>query len=326
MPNDESGKPLKSYTNQSESINNKLTRQKEAIAKNAKNKVHMSKVQFTKNVWEEVNRHQQEQLKLAISGVSSEYELAEVVAHLEVPVDEWFDMNEDERNAYDQEFNKMTIDDAMKGKTIAASHAPTAQVSEFKEFSVDVRKILQSVENWTDGLVATIVKDAETLLNLKDAVQRMPSISSNERSKYLVAAKNCKKGMYECALYSDHVNCSCPCYKFNNLCKHSICVAEIAGKLKEHLDYLKKSPDVELHQKAVWSSQQKKHRERKVAVTKTHGDQSEGPHRQPLRHPLTAPSCRFTTTTTLSCCAFLPMCQMRRNVGNAASSFLEGRR
>ena len=45
-PNDESEKHLKSYTNQSESINKKLTHQKEAIAKNDKNKVDMSKVQF----------------------------------------------------------------------------------------------------------------------------------------------------------------------------------------------------------------------------------------------------------------------------------------
>ena len=240
MPNDESGKALRSYINQSESINNKLTRQKEAMAKNDKNKVDMSKVQFTKNVWKEVDRHQQEELKLAICGVSSEYELAEVVSHLEVPDDEWFVMNEDQRNAYVQEFNKMTIDDALKGETIAASHAPTAQVPEFEEFTVDVRKILQSLKSWTDGLVATIVKDAETLLNQKDAVQRMPSISSTERIKCLVAAQNCKKGMYECGPYSDHVNCSCPCYKFNNLCKHSICVSEIAGILKEHLEYLKK--------------------------------------------------------------------------------------
>ena len=48
--------------------------------------------------------------------------------------------------------------------------------------------------------------------------------------------------MYECALYNDHVSCSCSSYKFNNLCKHSICVAEIAGILKEHLEYQKKSP------------------------------------------------------------------------------------
>jgi len=73
MPNDESGRPLKCYTNQSESINNKLTPQKEAMANNDKNKADMSKVQFTKNVWEEVDRHQQEELKLAICGISSEY-------------------------------------------------------------------------------------------------------------------------------------------------------------------------------------------------------------------------------------------------------------
>lgn len=58
-----------------------------------------------------------------------------------------------------------------------------------------------------------------------------------------MAAKNCKRGMYECAVFGDHVNCSCQCYnEYNNLCKHSICVAEIAGILKEHLKYLKKSP------------------------------------------------------------------------------------
>ena len=116
MLNDELGKPLKSYTNQSESINNKLTHQKEDMAYNDKNKADMSKVQLTKNVWEEVDRHQQEELKLAICGISNEYKLAEVVSHLTVPVHEWFNMNEDERNGYVQEFNKMTINDAMKLK------------------------------------------------------------------------------------------------------------------------------------------------------------------------------------------------------------------
>jgi len=70
----------------------------------------------------------------------------------------------------------------------------------------------------------------------------MPSMGANEKRKFLVAAKNCKRGMYECAVFDDHVNCSCPCYKYNNLCKHSICVAEIAGILKEHLQHLQKSP------------------------------------------------------------------------------------
>ena len=38
------------------------------------------------------------------------------------------------------------------------------------------------------------------------------------------------------------MSCSCPCFKYNNLCKHSIWVAEIVGILKEHLDFLKTSP------------------------------------------------------------------------------------
>ena len=116
MLNDKLRKPLKSYTYQSESINNKLTHQKEDMAYNDKNKADMSKVQLTKNVWEEVDRLQQGELKLVICGISNEYELAEVVSHLKVPVNEWFNMNEDERNGYVQEFNKMTINDAMKLK------------------------------------------------------------------------------------------------------------------------------------------------------------------------------------------------------------------
>ncbi|KAJ7377534.1 hypothetical protein OS493_028517 [Desmophyllum pertusum] len=96
--------------------------------------------------------------------------------------------------------SKMSVDDAKKGKTIGATHVPTVEVLECKEFSLNIRTILQSLNYWTDGLVATIVKDAETLLNAKDAVQTIPSMTANARRKYFVAAKNCKKSMYECSL------------------------------------------------------------------------------------------------------------------------------
>ena len=64
MPINVSGKPLKSYTNQSESINNKLTCQKEAMAKDQSN-INLTKIQFTREVWEEVNSHQQEELPMS---------------------------------------------------------------------------------------------------------------------------------------------------------------------------------------------------------------------------------------------------------------------
>lgn len=123
----------------------------------------------------------------------------------------------------------MSLEDAFKGKTILISYLPDDEQPEFKEFSEDVVGSLQSLKSWRDGLVETIVKDAEALLNCKDAVQAMPSITATSKKKYLVGAGNCKKGMYECTVHSDHITCTCPCYKYNNLCKHSLCVAEKAG-------------------------------------------------------------------------------------------------
>ena len=241
MPLDTSGAPLKSYNNQSESINNKLTRQKEAMERNDKSKVNLTKLQFTRDVWEQVDKHQQEELQLAICGLSEEYELADVVAHLAVPTEQWFNMNRNQRADYVLKFNKISVEDASKGKTIAISNLPDAEEPEFKEFSVDVASMLQSMKKWTDGLVDTIVQGAKALLNCKDAVQPMPSLTVTSRKKFLVGAQNCKKGMYECAVYSDHVTCACSCYKFNNLCKHSLCVAEKAGILKEHVDFLRRA-------------------------------------------------------------------------------------
>ena len=153
-----------------------MTRQKEAIAKNDKSKVNMTKLQFTKDVWEEVDRHQQEELKLAICGLSDEYELADVAAHLEVTPDEWFEMTVVERKAYAHKFDKLSVDKVIKGKTIRGTLVPNVEYDEYKEFSCDVKVILQSLKSWTDGLVATIVKEAEVLLNAKDAIQKMPSL------------------------------------------------------------------------------------------------------------------------------------------------------
>ena len=132
---------------------------------------------------------------MAICGLSNEYKLADVVAHFSVKVDDWFDMNEDQRKAYMNEFNKMSVGNAMKGEAIRVNHVPTEEMSEGKEFSLDVMTILKSFHYWTDGLIATIVNGAEALLNAKDAVQPMPSMNATGKQKFLVASKNCKRGM-----------------------------------------------------------------------------------------------------------------------------------
>ncbi|CAB4041563.1 Hypothetical predicted protein, partial [Paramuricea clavata] len=48
--------------------------------KNDKNKVNLTKLQFTRDVWEEVDKHQQEELEMAICGLSREFELSDMEA------------------------------------------------------------------------------------------------------------------------------------------------------------------------------------------------------------------------------------------------------
>lgn len=84
-----------------------------------------------------------------------------------------------------------------------------------------------------------IVKGAEQLLNTLNLVQRMLTFTSDPTPrKYLVAGANSKTGMYECIVHKDHVTCSCQCFKYNSLWKHSLCIAQTVDILKKHVDYV----------------------------------------------------------------------------------------
>ena len=262
-----------SYNNQSESTNNKLMHQKEATERNDKSKVNLTKLQFMRDVWEQVDKHQQEELQLAICGSIEEYELADVIAHLSVSAEQWFNMNRNQRADYVLKFNKISVEEALKGKTITISNLPDAEQPEFKVFSVDVASMLQSMKKWTDGLVDMIVQGVKALLNCKDAVQPMPSLMVTSRKKLLVGAQNCKKGMDECAMYSDHVTCACSYYKFNNVCKHSLCIAEKAGVLKEYVDFLRRACSRKAPSKSALVKPAKDVQERKMAGARIPGDQ-----------------------------------------------------
>ena len=62
----------------------------------------LSKLEFTKNILEEVHRKQQEELALAVIGLSDPYELTKIAAHLAVPPEIWFEWREAQRNEYMQ--------------------------------------------------------------------------------------------------------------------------------------------------------------------------------------------------------------------------------
>lgn len=60
-------------------------------------------------------------------------------------------MNRNQRADYVLKFNKMSVEDALKGKTTAVSSLADAEQPDIKKFSVDVASMLQSLKNWTSG-------------------------------------------------------------------------------------------------------------------------------------------------------------------------------
>ena len=241
MPTDKMGNVLRSYTNQSETVNIKLTRQKEAITGKARSKSDLTKLEFACDVWEQVDQQQQLELQLAICGLSEEYELADQVHYLSVNPEVWFEWPVEKRMEYTRKFNELTVEDVAKKKVLSLDkhHGKEDTEQEWREFSRGIQSIY-SLPGLSVGLVTTVVKEAEKLLNCPNSVERMPYMNPTDpKTKYLVAAKDAKTGMYECSVHHNHLTCKCPCN--TGLCKHSICVAERANLLKEHVDFVLKS-------------------------------------------------------------------------------------
>ena len=114
MPVGSSGKPARHilYTNGSEAINNVLLQTKESYLGEQKKPeaTQLSKLEFTRYIFEEVHRKQQEELALAIIGLSGQYDLSNLVAHLAVPADVWFEWTEPQRKECIAKFNSLSVD------------------------------------------------------------------------------------------------------------------------------------------------------------------------------------------------------------------------
>ena len=76
MPDGRNGKPTWPYTNGSEVINNVLLQTKESYLHDQKKPemITLSKLEFTKYIFEEVHCKQQEELTLALIAPSEKYE------------------------------------------------------------------------------------------------------------------------------------------------------------------------------------------------------------------------------------------------------------
>ena len=92
---------------------------KEAITGKAKSKSDLTKLEFVRDVWEQVDQQQQLELQLAICRLSEEYELVDQVHYLLVNPEVWFEWAVEKRMEYTRKFNELIVDDVAKKKVIS---------------------------------------------------------------------------------------------------------------------------------------------------------------------------------------------------------------
>ena len=240
LPNGNNGKPLRSYTNCSESMNHVMKVAKDAFLRENPCVTQLSKLQFTKSVFEVIHAHQIEELQSAIAGVSDAYVLADYASYLQVPADVWFEWSPSMRLKYVRNLQKLSVDDIFEEKDVRwpSSESTLAdEQSEFTQLSINLAVELTENFGYTKDHAETLEKEVLYLHNHPRAIPRKASIETAGITKYEVASTSSKNGALQVSVFSDHVACICGRYHHDLICKHSLAVAALQGLLPRHLRF-----------------------------------------------------------------------------------------
>lgn len=185
LPNDAHRKPIRPYNNSSEAMNHVMSQTKVEYlrANGRKQNGNLSKLEFTRHVFEEIHQGEQEELKLALCGLSEKYQLANVAALL-VPVETWFDWIEIQRDEYMKKVNAMSLEDMLKGKRVkvrTADKTSTCSNREFQELSFDAVKVLREKNICPEDIITAVIEGAVALLNLPAAIQQKATLDMHTR-------------------------------------------------------------------------------------------------------------------------------------------------
>ena len=236
----ENGKPKRCYTNCSESMNNIMKAGKNTFTKES-GATHLTKLQFTRHVFEAIHDHQVEEFQSAVAGVSDEYVLADHSKYLQVPADVWFDWSPKTRNTYIGNIQKLSMEDIFQQKDVPwPSDNMSEDRFEFRDLEVDVAGILSDHFGYSADNSIAIKREVLNLVNHPTAIQPKASLATKENLKFEVASPSARNGSVLVTVYSDHVGCVCGRYRHDNICKHSIAVAARQSILSTHFNFLKK--------------------------------------------------------------------------------------
>ena len=81
-------------------------------------------------------RQQKEEVIMALCGLSSVYDLADMSQYLRVDSAIWFSWSEKERTEYLERFNQITVEEVMAGKKIRVASTHEEEPREWREFSL----------------------------------------------------------------------------------------------------------------------------------------------------------------------------------------------
>ena len=156
MSDGKSGKPKRCYTNISESMNHVMKASKNDFLKKS-GTVHLTKLQFTRHVFQAIHNHQNEEFLSAVAGVSDEYVLADHSKYLQVPADVWFEWSPQMRNEFIGNVLKLSMEDIFQQKDVSwpSLNNMNKGRSEFRDLDVDVAGILSEHFGYsTDNSIA----------------------------------------------------------------------------------------------------------------------------------------------------------------------------
>lgn len=240
MSDGDNGKPQRCYTNCSESMNHVMKAAKNDFLKKSGTE-HLTKLQFTRHVFEAIHNHQTEEFLSALTGVSDEYVLADHSKYLQVPAEVWFEWSPQQRSEYFGKVLKLSMEEIFQQKDVPwPSLKNNGDRSEFRDLEVDVAGILFEHFGYSTENSTTLKREVLNLVNHPTAIQPKASLVTEGNLKFEVASPSAKSGSVLVTVYSSHVGCVCGRYRHDSICKHSIAVAARQSTLSTHFNFLKK--------------------------------------------------------------------------------------
>ena len=238
----DNGKPVRCYTNNSESINNVMRSAKETYLNGNPCVSQLNKFQFTKNVFEVVHAHQMEELHSAIAGLSDNYILADYARYLQVPADIWFEWTPKMRETYVLGVQKLSLQDVYKQKDLPWPVLEPTNIhsAEFRPLQDDIVTELVDNHGYSNESAKALKEEVLYLLNHPTAIQRKASLQTEGVVQLEVASTGAKNGTVQVSVYRDHATCVCGRYKYDKVCKHSLAVAAFKAIMTDHLNFIRK--------------------------------------------------------------------------------------